>query len=225
MHKPTPQTIQELQSRCEQLASHTLGQLAHELQIVVPENLLRAKGWMGQLIELYLGATSSSKAEPDFPHLSVELKTIPVTQNLQPLESTYVCTVQTNVATLSWRNSWVYQKLKTVLWVPVIAEDHIPLAERKICQPILWHMDPDTEETLRTDWEELMEMLQFGDGKKLTAKYGTFLHVRPKAANSKVLIDYIDADGQQTRIVPRGFYLRPVFTRQILLHNHANIYP
>ena len=61
-----------------------------------------------------------------------------------------------------------------------------------------------------------MEMLALGYGQNLSAKFGTYLHIRPKAANSKVLIDYITQDGISTKIVPKGFYLRPSFTQQIL---------
>ena len=50
-----------------------------------------AKGWAGQLIELYLGATAGSKQQQDFPTLGVELKTIPVSPDAKPLETTYVC--------------------------------------------------------------------------------------------------------------------------------------
>lgn len=207
----TPENLQELQQRCQQIRDKSIGHLADELQIQVPANLLQAKGWMGQLLELYLGATGGSNAIHDFPELGVELKTIPVNTNLKPLESTYVCTVNLNETALNWHDSWVYNKLKHVLWVPVLATKELPINERKILTPFLWKMDAKTEDILRTDWEELMEMMVLGNGAKITAKYGTFLHIRPKAANSKVLIDYQDNDGNRTKIVPKGFYLRPNF--------------
>lgn len=214
-----PENLQELQQRCQQITDLTIGHLAEKLGISPPKNLLHAKGWMGQLIETFLGANSGNKAQPDFPHLGVELKTIPVDSNYKPLESTYVCTVQTNARVLTWHDSWVYQKLKRVLWVPVLAtaNNHkLAIEQRVIKAPFLWDMDNTIEEILRIDWEELMELLQLGHGKALTAKFGTFLHIRPKAANSKILHDYINADGSRTKIVPRGFYLRTQFTADIL---------
>lgn len=182
----------------------------------MPPNLLHAKGWVGQLIETYLGATASSKATPDFPELDIELKTIPVNTQGTPLESTYVCTVQTNNSALSWRDSWVYNKLKHVLWVPIVSTPDLAITERIITKPFFWQMNEDLEDILRTDWEELMDMLQLGYGKELSAKFGTYLHIRPKAANSRVLINYTDSEGNATKIVPKGFYLRASFTTMIL---------
>ncbi|HSX20186.1 MAG TPA: DNA mismatch repair endonuclease MutH [Gammaproteobacteria bacterium] len=211
-----PKNLIELQQRCQQITGQTIGHLAETLRLPVPSNLLHAKGWMGQLIELHLGASAASKALPDFPDLGIELKTVPVDGKNKPLESTYVCTVQANEFALNWHESWVCQKLKHVLWVPVRSDKSLPIAKRVIQSPIFWHMDAATENTMRTDWEELMEMLQLGYGKELSAKYGTILHIRPKAANSKTLINYVDAQGQDTKIVPKGFYLRANFTREIL---------
>ena len=213
---PIPQNLQELQQRYQQMAGKRIGYLAEELGVAVPSDLMHAKGWVGQLIEAYLGASSGSKALQDFPNLGVELKTIPINAAGKPLESTYVCTVQSNASMLSWHESWVYKKLKQVLWVPCIASADLAIADRIVTTPILWQMDANMEAILRTDWEELMDMLQLGYAKDLTAKYGTYLHIRPKAANSKVLIDYVDAEGSHTKIVPKGFYLRSSFTREVL---------
>lgn len=216
MHNTAPKNLQELLQRCQQITDKSIGYLANELNIAVPDNLMHAKGWVGQLIEAFLGASSGNKALPDFADLGIELKTIPINAHGKPLESTYVCTIQSNAAMVAWSDSWVYKKLRHVLWVPCLSSSDLAISARIIKAPILWQMDPSTEEILRTDWEELMDMLQLGYAKDLTAKYGTYLHIRPKAANSRVLIDYIDSDGHSTKIIPKGFYLRPSFTTAVL---------
>jgi DNA mismatch repair protein MutH len=208
-----PPNLEELQRRCREIEGQPLRALAELLHLNIPAELLHAKGWVGQLLETYLGATASSKAMPDFPGLGIELKTIPIDKSGKPLESTYVCTVQTNNNSLSWHDSWVYRKLKHVLWIPIISSPELAISERIITKPFFWQMDEEIEDILRTDWEELMDMLQLGYGKQLNAKFGTYLHIRPKAANSRVLIDYMDSEGNATKIVPKGFYLRSTFTR------------
>lgn len=221
-----PQNLQELAERCQQLSGLSIAAIAQHLSIPTPQQdtLTHAKGWIGQLIERALGATSSSHAVHDFPQLAVELKTIPVNCDHKPLESTYVCTVHSNEAAKNWRDSWVYNKLKTVLWVPiVVTSTQAALHDRIVQAPILWHMDPASEQILRNDWEELMEMVQLGSATKIQAKFGTALHIRPKAANNKSLIDYIDLEGLATKIVPKGFYLRSAFTHKILLRAYASI--
>lgn len=211
-----PQNLQELQIRCQQISGKRIGSIAHELGQITPEQLLHAKGWQGQLVEQYLGASAKSHALPDFPHLGIELKTIPVNSKLKVLESTYVCTVQTNEMALDWKDSWVYHKLSHVLWVPLMGNSEDAIEDRIVLNPIFWQMDSSMESILRTDWEELMELLQLGYAKNLSAKFGTYLHIRPKAANNKTLNTYIDALGNHTKIVPKGFYLRSNFTQSIL---------
>lgn len=211
-----PQNLQELDIRCQQISGQTIGALARELNIAVPKNLLQAKGWMGQLLEQYLGATGASQAIHDFPALSIELKTIPVNAQIKPLESTYVCTLQSNEHVLNWRDSWVYRKLQQVLWVPILGDKSSPIEQRVVMTPVLWHMPTEIEEVLQTDWQELMELMQLGHGTQISAKYGTYLHIRPKAANSRVLTSYLDNHGFTTKIVPKGFYLRPSFTKLVL---------
>ena len=76
-----PQSEQILIDNALSLAGLTLGQIAARENIVVPENLKREKGWTGLLLEQTLGATAGSKPEPDFPHLGIELKTIPINRH------------------------------------------------------------------------------------------------------------------------------------------------
>ena len=42
------------------------------------------------LLETALGATAGSKAEQDFSHLGIELKTLPINAEGFPLETTFV---------------------------------------------------------------------------------------------------------------------------------------
>ncbi len=217
-----PNTEEELLARARELAGLTLEELAHRRGRTVPNDLRRAKGWFGQLIEEHLGATAASLAEPDFQLLGIELKTIPVGGDGRPKESTYVCTVPlTGADGISWENSWVRRKLKRVLWVPVEAAPEIPLTERRAGSPLLWDLEPDLEATLRTDWEELMDMVCLGQLEQISARHGTYLQIRPKAANSRALCWAIGETGERILTNPRGFYLRAAFTREVLRRHYA----
>ena len=183
----------------------------------VPDKLLRAKGWVGELIEISLGATAGSLPEPDFQNIGVELKTLPLNRNQQPKESTYVCTVSlTENEGKNWGTSLVKKKLSRVLWVPIEADPAIPLAERRVGSAILWSPTAKQEGILRNDWEELMDMIVMGKLDQLTAQHGQYLQIRPKAANAKALRSGIDEQGDKIMTLPRGFYLRTFFTRQII---------
>lgn len=212
-----PATTHELMQRCHALAGFTLGQLAHQTSISVPADLKREKGWTGQLIELALGASSGSKAEPDFPELGIELKTLPISRQGKPLESTYVCVAPlTGITQQRWQQSWVCRKLSHVLWLPILAERDIPVADRVIGRGFLWQPNPHQLQLLQQDWEELMELITLGGIDKICGAHGHALQLRPKAANSKALTSAIGAHGEPIQTLPRGFYLKSSFTQELL---------
>lgn len=212
-----PQTQDELLKRVADIAGLSLGALANQYRQTIPENQKKAKGWAGQLIEQVLGANAGSRAEPDFRDIGIELKTIPVNSNQQPRETTYVCTVPlADEIETDWQSSWVRRKLACVLWLPIEAEKSIPLKERRIGNAVLWRPSAQQDAALKQDWEEHMELISLGRIHEISAHHGTYLQIRPKAANSKALRDTTDEDGNSVKTLPRGFYLRTQFTASIL---------
>jgi DNA mismatch repair protein MutH len=212
-----PASQDELLARCEALAGKTLGQVADQHGIVVPDDLLRHKGWVGGLLEAVLGADAGNRAEPDFIRLGIEMKTMPLNKMGLPKESTYVCTVaMQQTGELDWHQSWLRRKLSHVLWVPIEAESTIPLRERYIGQAWLWQPSFEQETQLRRDWEELMDRVVLGGQAEITAKEGEYLQIRPKAAHSRVIAAGVSEEGLNEKINPKGFYLRTAFTRLLL---------
>lgn len=214
-----PKSQNELLARCDEIAGKTLGQVAAQLQISVPADLQRHKGWVGSLLEKALGADAGNLAEPDFIDLGIELKTLPLNQHGLPKESTYVCTVAMHqTGEVNWHDSWVRRKLAHVLWVPVEADNSIPLAERYIGQPWLWQPTTQQESCLQRDWEELMDRIVLGEQDEITGLEGEILQLRPKAAHSRVIANGVSATGATQKINPKGFYLRSRFTHELLIN-------
>lgn len=217
-----PKSISELMDRVNSIAGYSLAELASLENLEPPDSLLYAKGWTGQLIERCLGASAGSRAEPDFPGLGIELKTIPLSAKGQPKESTYVCTVPLeNGGPVNWHQSWVRQKLNHVLWIPFEADPAIEVGQRRIGSGILLHLTEQQDAVLRQDWEEHMELISTGRIDEINAQHGTYLQVRPKAADSTVLRDTTNQDGDRVRTLPRGFYLRTAFTAEILAEYYS----
>jgi DNA mismatch repair protein MutH len=218
-----PTSEAELLANAEYIAGLTLAELAECVDLTVPASLQNAKGWVGQLIEQCLGATAASLPEPDFQHIGVELKSLPINRHGQPQESTYVCTVPLLDHTgLQWETSWVRRKLQRVLWVPVEADSNLSIAERRIGTALLWSPNPEQEAVLKQDWEELMDLIVTGRLAEISAHHGTWLQIRPKAANARALCTTFDDQGVPTETLPRGFYLRPGFTRTLLNQHYQN---
>lgn len=210
-----PRTEAELLARAEAIAGYTLGELAAQLWIGVPNEARRAKGWAGQLVERALGATASSRSEPDFPGLGIELKTVPIDGRGVPVESTYVCTAPLDPGALgTWRTSWVRKKLARVVWIPLSTGE--ALADRRIGAPIAWSPSEAEEAALEADWTELANLVATGDLWQIGGRAGAVLQVRPKAQDAAETTWALDEDAQWVREHPRGFYLRPAFTAAIL---------
>jgi DNA mismatch repair protein MutH len=217
-----PTTEAQLVARARAMAGRALGEVAEELGLPAPGTPVGAKGWAGQLVERLLGASAGSLPEPDFQRIGVELKTIPVGADGRPRESTYVCVVPLDDAgSPHWAESNVRRKLARVLWVPVEAGPDIPIVARRLGSALLWSPDSEQESALRADWEELMDLVCLGRVGEISARQGTCLQIRPKAADSRARRWGTDETGERIRTLPRGFYLRASFTAAVLARHYA----
>jgi len=98
----------------------------------------------------------------------------------------------------------------------VQGEREIPPIDRIIGFPILWQPSAQQNAQLQHDWEELMDMISLGQVERIDATVGSYLQLRPKAANGAAVTDAIGEDGHFIKTRPRGFYLRKNFTQHIL---------
>ncbi|QDP02056.1 DNA mismatch repair endonuclease MutH [Thalassotalea sp. PS06] len=216
----TPETERQLLQTAQNLSGLTLGELAMQLQVRVPDNLNKEKGWIGLLLEKALGASAGSKPLPDFPELGIELKTLPINRQAKVLETTFVSVAPlTGLTGVTWQTSHVKKKMAKVLWVPIISERQLPVGERVICTPFLWQPNPQEEALMQADWQELTDMIVLGEVEKINGTYGQVLQLRPKAANSKAKTKAFDKNGRPFQTLPRGFYLKTAFTQQLLNHH------
>ncbi|SBT82019.1 DNA mismatch repair protein MutH [secondary endosymbiont of Trabutina mannipara] len=212
-----PKDENALLHRANSLFGYTLGELSIYAKLEIPPNLKRNKGWIGMLLERYLGASAKSKSEQDFASIGIELKTIPVDISRRPLETTFICVAPlTGNSGVTWETSYVRYKLSRVLWIPIEGHRTIPLAMRRIGVPLLWSLNAKEELQLKSDWEELMDLIVLGKVENITAHHGDMLHLRPKASNGKALTAAIGKFGQPILTMPLGFYLRKKFTAKIL---------
>lgn len=208
--------------RAGRLAGRRLGEIALELEIPVPARAVQAKGWTGTLLETALGATAASLPEPDFQTIGIELKSVPVHPDGRPRESTYICTLPPPGGDPPlWEHSNVLRKLARVLFVPVVYETGAGFAHRLIGTPLIWSPSAEEESALRADWEELMDMVCTGQVESITARHGTHLQIRPKAANAAARQRGVGEDGAPVETLPRGFYLRASFTAAIFRRHYA----
>ncbi len=212
-------TLETLLAHARALVGVELGELADGLGLPVPSGLVRTKGWSGQIIEHELGVAPGGTRGPDFASLGVELKTVPVTAALLPLESTAVCQIDPiAMAAESWEGSYVRAKLARVLFVALeVPAGARSVGERRVAAVRLWSPDAEQERLLRADFELFVRgFFRRGRTGDITGHLGAVLQVRPKGRNAADTRDGYDAEGRATRVGKSGFYLRPSFIASIL---------
>jgi len=198
-----PISMNELMIRSRALNGITVGELASMLHIPLPVNSRYAKGFVGQLAEIALGATAGAKPVQDFINLNVELKTIPILKNCRPAQNTHVCILEhRHIRNQTFENSNFYNKIKQVLWLPVEGDTSIPLCERHFGAAFLWKPDERQYDILRNEWEEIMEFVTVNGIDKISSDIGENVLLAP-CGGSKNNYQY-------------GFYLRKKFTSEII---------
>jgi DNA mismatch repair protein MutH len=212
-------TLEDLLAHARALVGVELGELADGLGLPVPAGLVRTKGWSGQIIEHELGVAAGGARGPDFAALGVELKTVPVSPGLAPLESTAVCQIDpVAIAAESWDESYVRAKLARVLFVALeVPPGARSVGERRVAAVRLWSPDAAQERLLRADFELFVRgFFRRGRSSEITGHLGAALQVRPKGRNAADTRDGYDARGNPARLGKTGFYLRPSFVAAIL---------
>ncbi|MGN0893577.1 MAG: DNA mismatch repair protein MutH [Succinivibrio sp.] len=213
----SPETFEELISNLDLIIGKSIAMLAETANVPLPISPTHGKGFTGELLELILGATAQNQPIPDFPKLGLELKTIPVDRNLEPLESTFLCHAPlTNIRNLTFENSALYSKVMRVLFILITAEKQMDYTQRKIEGYFFFTPDQEQLQQLRRDFNELYEFVKTGNISQLSARYGQIIQLRPKAANGQALTDCIGPEGQIIKTRPRGFYMRREFTKKII---------
>ena len=213
---------EELLERCQSIEGLSFLQLAALLQLTIPAENQRRKGWTGLAIELALGTTAGNKSIPDFANLGIELKTLPLNEQRKPAESTFVTSIPLlTIHQQNWLTSQCYSKLKRVLWLPIEGDSAIPFGQRRIGRGFLWSANQKEAAILAEDWHELTAMIATGHLDEVNASIGQYLQIRPKAANAKSLCYGFDSEGKKVLTLPRGFYLRASFTGQIVKANFS----
>jgi DNA mismatch repair protein MutH len=205
-----------LLGRVHALEGRTVAELAHLARADAPAGGRSTKGRVGEILERVLGADGGSgERVVDFPALALELKTIPVTPQGKPLESTFVCAVRID-EDVDFDASWVKRKLARVLFVPIVGDRRTELGRRTVGPACLWEPTIAQLAQLRADYDDIMGLLGIGRVEDVSAHLGRWLQLRPKARDGTPRALAFGDEGERIPTVPRGFYLRTRFTEAIL---------
>ena len=137
------------------------------------------RGMAGTFIEGVFGITTNSSPEPDFPHIGIELKTVPFKirddDYIVPKERCVLSKINyTELLTSTFGDSHLYHKIRRVLVMPYLHNDDF--TQNRILHPFLWEADTWLDELTR-DWN-IMQEITLTD--RLSEGSTTFLASCPK---------------------------------------------
>lgn len=212
-----PKTKDELITRLNHITGRSLSELAVLAGTDSPYNNSAGKGFAGQLMELYLGAAAGNLSEPDFINLGIELKTLPVGFDLMPAESTFLCMADLSPERfIPFEHSALYHKLKSVLFVILLAPKGAKMVERRVLGYFFFTPNDEQLKLFEQDYNEFNELILNASAREIDASNGNIIQMRPKGAGSQDYIRVRDESGNFTTTYPRAYYLRPFFTKQLM---------
>ena len=207
-----PLNYDELYQRLDNLLGMSVSSLAQILNIKLDSNNTKIKGYLGQMLEIYLGADGNNKADVDFSNLDLELKTVSTDENLNPLESPFICSFKLfALEHMDFYQSVLYRKIKKILFVLISGKKHEYIGNKIIKAYFIFTPNHKQLAIIKQDYDELMHYICTGQCNAINATIGTIIQMRPKAANGSALTQYLDANGKLAYTRPRGFYMRRAF--------------
>jgi DNA mismatch repair protein MutH len=191
--------------RINQLAGRDLRPLADQYGIPVWKNGHENKGWVGLVIEHYLGLPQNSRQEPDFP--GWELKVVPLRRDangeLHVKESMAITMLEpAEVLASKFEDSHLYDKLRSVVVVSRIYES-IQETHSILHAAAEFDLDnPKIFAQVKADYEAVRAQIRAHGIDSVTGDLGQLIQARTKGRGH----------GSSTR----AFYARPIFVAHIL---------
>jgi DNA mismatch repair protein MutH len=194
-------------------------ELAETLGYDITKDPKSMKSAAGDIAEMVAGKKPDSLPQADLTQFDIEVKTVPLDLLGYPRENTKITAVNySSLLTEEWAMSHVYEKVRVVLFVPIVKEDTRRPDSWYVRSPFIWMPSHDQLAVIREDWETIQGMVQSGG--QLTAKVGQYL-IANTSGQGKGRDDrtYQLADGRTIPVKTRAFFLRKTSVAEILQAN------
>jgi DNA mismatch repair protein MutH len=184
----------------------------------------RNKGLAAKVVETVLEVRTNNRPEPDLTNLGLEIKTIPVTDDLGVMEHTKVTTLNfRDVEDQDWERSTVYHKLRSILFVPVVKYDKASPERWYVRSPFVWFPSLEAEKQLREDYEAVRSLVKQKQYAAISSSeppsgQGIYLMANTGGIDSGDLTKVEGAAGAEA-VKRRAWMLRKSFTRRVLSEN------
>lgn len=194
-------------------------ELAETLGYDISKDPTSMKSAAGDIAELVAGKKPDSLPQADLSEFDIEVKTVPLDLTGHPRENTKITALNyTNLLREKWETSHVYEKVRVVLFVPIVKEDTKRPEAWYVRSPFIWMPSRDQFDVLRKDWETIRRMVRVGE--QLTAKVGDYLIANTSGqGKGRDVRSYELTDGRRIEVKTRAFFLRKTFVAEILKAN------
>lgn len=194
-------------------------ELAETLGYDIAKDPKSMKSAAGDIAELVAGKKPDALPQADLSEFDLEVKTVPLDLRGYPRENTKITALNyTKLLKEKWEISHVYEKVRVVLFVPIVKEDTKRPEAWYVRSPFIWMPSRDQLAVIRKDWEKIKKMVRGGE--QLTATVGEYL-IANTSGQGKGKDDrtYELPDGRTIAVKTRAFFLRKTFVAEILEAN------
>ena len=181
-------TKEELMKKAKWLIGKTLEEVNEAIQESDSASRVLTKGDVGYVIEKgFFGIHKNSDANPDIEHLGIEVKTCPLKYNKdktrltikEPLSLNIINYVE-EVNNKNLKESSLYKKNKTILFVFYIHDRDKPRSKYMIKYVFLWNMDDEIIKELEPDYQLILKKIREGKAHEIHQFQHKYLTICPK---------------------------------------------
>jgi DNA mismatch repair endonuclease MutH len=211
-------------SHSQKLVGKTIEDIISSSEKKVDINI-KNKGMIGQFIEEYwFGQKPNSSPLPDFEKVGIELKVIPLIQQIKKIavkERTKVCSIDyTKLIDESWNTSHAKLKLNKILFIYYLYEPK-NILQSKVMKIDLWELNHGTNEIIiKQDWLGVQKSIVDGYAHLLSETQSKVLAASRSGSGGKnkdgELKDLVIQPNQtyEEKALKRAFSLKSSFTNQ-----------
>lgn len=191
-----------------------------------PDEVKRSKQLAGDIVSAALGVAPNPRPTPDIEGLSTEIKTVPVDDDLVPLERTKLGALNyQDVVDDDWPSSKIHAKLRTTLFVAVVKYDTADPAHWFVRDGFIWLPSTDQLGQLAVDYEDIRAVVRARRGDELSSArppkgVGQHLTAGTSGRDARDTTTYA-VDGHHITAKRRAWFLRKEFTTSLLRDNLA----
>lgn len=190
-----------------------VGRSLAELAETVRRSGIGGKAAAAQVARALVGERGTGR-HGEFERFGIEVKTVPVDARGRLVEAmSFPAFVHEELIFETWESSDLLARLNRLLIIPIHRERRASLDAMRLGRPFFWNPTQTELDGIRREWERYRGLIEQGQARDLPkAAETTFIHVRPKARDSR---DRDRAPGE-IDVIRKCFWLNQRYLERVL---------